>query len=80
MPNDENLNTGEPQSSTASGASEPCAQCQEVCHYYRIPQGNYVDDGAVDTHHLGTDQLGAQKGKNGRKNRNFSVPNASGRG
>lgn len=75
MPNDEirTLLTGfgEPQSSAVSRASKPDAQAQEVSPYPRVTKGNYVVDGAIDTHHLGTDPLGTQKGKNGPEKQKF---------
>ena len=46
-------------------------EAQEVSHLPRQPQGNYVIDGAIDTHLLGTDPIGAQKGKNGHEKQKF---------
>ena len=46
-------------------------EAQEVSSYPRQPQGNYVVDGAIDTHLLGTDPIGAQKGKNGPEKQKF---------
>ena len=46
-------------------------EAQEVSNYPRQPQGNYVVDGAIDTHLLGTDPFGAQKAKNGPEIQKF---------
>ena len=42
-----------------------------MSNYPRHPQGNYVVDGEIDTHLLGTDPIGAQKGKNGPEKQKF---------
>ena len=54
--------------STATGNSP---EAPGVSHYPREPQGNYVVDGAIDTHLLGTDPIGAQKGRNGPEKQKF---------
>ena len=46
-------------------------KAQEVSNYPRQPQGNYLVDGAIDTHLLGTDLIGAQKGKNEPEKQKF---------
>lgn len=75
MPDDEDSATptglGEPQSSAVSRASKPGAQAQEVSRSPKAHQRNYVVDGAIDTHKLGTDPLGAQKGRNGPEKQKF---------
>ena len=56
-------------------------EAQEVSHFPRQPQGNYVVDGAIGTHLLGTDPIVDQKVKMVQRNRNnFSVPIAGKRG
>ena len=42
-----------------------------MSQYPQQPQGNYVVDGAIDTHLLGTHPIGAQKGKNGPEKQKF---------
>ena len=54
--------------STTSGGTP---KAQEESHFPRQAQGNYVFDGAIDTHLLGTDPIGAQKGKNGPEKQKF---------
>ena len=44
---------------------------QGVSHYPQELQGNYVVDGAIDTHLLRTDPIGAQKGRNGPEKQKF---------
>ena len=48
--------------STVTGSTP---EAQEVSRFPRQPQENYVVDGAIDTHLLGTDPIGARRGKNG---------------
>ena len=54
--------------STAAGNSP---EAQGVSQYPQQPQGNYMVDGAIDTHLLGTDPIGAQKSKNGPEKQKF---------
>ena len=46
-------------------------EAQGVSQYPQQPQGNYVVDGAIDTHLLGTEPIGAQKRKNGLEKQKF---------
>ena len=54
--------------STVTGGTP---EAQEVSHFPRQAQGNYVVAGAIDTRLLGTDPIGAQKGKNGPEKQKF---------
>ena len=46
-------------------------EAQGVSQYPQQPQGNYVIECAIDAHLLGTDLIGAQKGKNGPEKQKF---------
>ena len=59
------------QASSRSTATGNSPEAQGVSHYPREPQGNYVVDCAIDTHLLGTDPIGAQKGRNGPEKLKF---------
>ena len=53
---------------------------QEENSYPSTTQGDYVADGAIDTHHVETDPLVALKVSNSPEQQNFSVLYAGGRG
>ena len=59
------------QAGSRSKATGNSPETQEVSQYPQKPQGNYVVDGAIDTHLLGTILIGAQKGKNGPEKQKF---------
>ena len=59
------------QAGSRSTGTGGIPEAQEVSHFPRQVQGNYVVDGAIDTHLLGTDPIGAQKGKNGPGKQKF---------
>ena len=54
--------------STTSGGTP---EAQEVSHFPRQAQGNYVVDSAIDIHLLGTDPIGSQKSMNGPERQKF---------
>ena len=59
------------QASSRSMATGNSHEAQEVSDYPKQPQGSYVVDGVIDTHLLGTDPIGTQKGKNGPEKQKF---------
>ena len=69
--------------SQAGSGSKVAADLHEVQIENQFPQeaqGKYVVDGAIDTHPLGTNPIGAQKSRNGQRSRSFSVPTVGKRG
>ena len=60
--------------SQAGSRSKASVDLHEVQIENQLPQeaqGNYVVDGAIDIHLLGTDPIGAQKGRNGPEKQKF---------
>ena len=48
-------------------------EAQEVSHFTRQPQGNYIVNSVIDTHLLGADPIGVQKGKSGYRETEVSL-------
>ena len=59
------------QAGSGSTASVDLHEVQIENQFPREAQGNYLVDGATDTHLLGTDSIGSQKGKNGPERQKF---------
>ena len=59
------------QSGSWSKVTGSSPEAQGVSHYLREAQGNYILDGANDTHFLGTDLIVSQKGRNGPEKQKF---------
>ena len=59
------------QAGSGSTATRDLHEVQIENQFPREAQGNYLVDGAIDTHLLGTDPIGSQKGKNGPERQKF---------
>ena len=59
------------QAGSGSTVTGGTPEAQEVSHFSLQAQENYVVDGAIDAHLLGTDPIEAQKGKNGPERQKF---------
>ena len=59
------------QAVSGSTATRDLHEVQIANQFPRKAQGDYLVDGAIDTHLLGTDPIGSQKGKNGPEKQKF---------